>query len=127
AVWGNHDDSMYPDLYNTLVGGRPAADQVEQSWITDEYIPTVAKRGGAIIAARGASSAASAANATIDHMRDWLTGTQDWVSMSVPSNGSYGVAEGVISSFPCTCQNGDWRIVEGIELNDFSSQRIAAS
>jgi malate dehydrogenase len=127
AIWGNHDDSMYPDLFNTRVGGRSAAEQVDQAWITDEYIPTVATRGGAIIKARGASSAASAANATIDHMRDWLNGTSEWVSMSVPSDGSYGVTEGIVSSFPCTTADGDYEIVQGIELNDFSRERIAAS
>ena len=109
AIWGNHDDSMYPDLYNTKVGGKVAADLVDESWITDEFIPTVAKRGGAIIAARGLSSAASAANATIDHMRDWVLGTDDWVSMSVPSDGSYGVTEGIVSSFPCTVKDGTLR------------------
>jgi malate dehydrogenase len=127
AIWGNHDDSMYPDLYNTKVGGKIAAELVDQAWITDEYIPTVATRGGAIIKARGASSAASAANATIDHMRDWVLGTDDWVSMSVPSDGSYGVTEGVVSSFPCTVTNGEYSIVQGIELSDFSKERIAAS
>jgi malate dehydrogenase len=94
AIWGNHDDSMYPDLYNTKVDGKIAADLVDEAWITDTFIPTVATRGGAIIKARGLSSAASAANATIDHMRDWMLGTSDWVSMSVPSDGSYGVTEG---------------------------------
>jgi malate dehydrogenase len=128
AIWGNHDDSMYPDLYNTFVGGKSAAEQVDESWITDDYIPTVATRGGAIIKARGASSAASAANATIDHMHDWLNGTSEWVSMSVPSDGSYDVTEGVVSSFPCTVsESGEWSIVQGIELNDFSKERIAAS
>jgi malate dehydrogenase len=127
AVWGNHDDSMYPDLYNAKVGGTIAADLVDQTWITDEYIPTVAKRGGAVIAARGLSSAASAANATIDHMRDWVKGTEDWVSMSVPSDGSYEVTEGIISSFPCVVQRGRYEIVQGVELNDFSRERIAAS
>ena len=127
AIWGNHDDSMYPDLFNTKVGGKVAADLVEESWITDEFIPTVAKRGGAIIAARGLSSAASAANATIDHMRDWVLGSEDWVSMSVPSDGSYGVTEGIVSSFPCTVKDGAYEIVQGIELNDFSRQRIQAS
>jgi len=127
AIWGNHDDSMYPDLYNTKVGGKIAADLVDESWITDEFIPTVAKRGGAIIAARGLSSAASAANATIDHMRDWVLGTDDWVSMSVPSDGSYGVTEGIVSSFPCTVKDGAYEIVQGIELSDFSKQRIQAS
>ena len=127
AIWGNHDDSMYPDLYNTIVHGKPAAEQVDEAWITDEYIPTVATRGGAIIKARGASSAASAANATIDHMHDWLNGTSEWVSMSVPSDGSYGVTEGIVSSFPCTVADGEYSIVQGIELNDFSQERIAAS
>ena len=127
AIWGNHDDSMYPDLFNTMVGGRSAAEQVDEAWITDEYIPTVATRGGAIIKARGASSAASAANATIDHMNDWLNGTSEWVSMSVPSDGSYGVTEGIVSSFPCTVSNGSYSIVEDIDLNDFSKERIAAS
>ena len=127
AIWGNHDDSMYPDLFNTMVNGTPASEQVEESWITDEYIPTVATRGGAIIKARGASSAASAANATIDHMHDWLNGTSAWVSMSVPSDGSYGVTEGVVSSFPCTVEDGQWSIVQGIDLNDFSRERIRAS
>ena len=127
AIWGNHDDSMYPDLYNAKVGGKIAADLVDQTWITDEYIPTVAKRGGAIIAARGLSSEASAANATIDHMRDWVKGTDDWVSMSVPSDGSYEVTEGIISSFPCVVKDGRYEIVQGVELNDFSRERIAAS
>ena len=127
AIWGNHDDSMYPDLFNAKVGGRAAAEQVDEAWITDEYIPTVATRGGAIIKARGASSAASAANATIDHMHDWLNGTSEWVSMSVPTDGSYDVPEGIVSSFPCTVENGEWKIVEGIELNDFSRERIMAS
>ncbi|UAL28707.1 malate dehydrogenase [Nocardioides rotundus] len=127
AIWGNHDDSMYPDLFNAKVGGRSAAEQVDEAWITDEYIPTVATRGGAIIKARGASSAASAANATIDHMHDWLNGTSEWVSMSVPTDGSYDVPEGIVSSFPCTVENGEWKIVQGIELNDFSRERIMAS
>ncbi|MEI2714579.1 MAG: malate dehydrogenase [Nocardioides sp.] len=127
AIWGNHDDSMYPDLFNTTVNGASAASQVDESWITEEYIPKVATRGGAIIKARGLSSAASAANATIDHMRDWLNGTSEWVSMSVPSDGSYDVTEGIISSFPCTVENGEWKIVQGVDLNDFSRERIAAS
>jgi len=127
AIWGNHDDSMYPDLYNAKVGGKVAADLVEQTWITEQYIPTVAKRGGAVIAARGLSSAASAANATIDHMRDWVHGTDDWVSMSVPSDGSYDVTEGIVSSFPCVVKDGKYEIVQGVELNDFSRDRIMAS
>ncbi|STD03464.1 Malate dehydrogenase [Dermatophilus congolensis] len=127
AIWGNHDDSMYPDLFNTAVNGKAATELVEQTWITEEYIPTVATRGGAIIKARGASSAASAANATIDHMRDWMLGTDEIVSMSVPSDGSYGVPEGIISSFPCHVKDGKYEIVQGIELNDFSKERIMAS
>ena len=127
ALWGNHDDSMYPDLYNTLVDGKIAADLVDEAWITETFIPTVATRGGAIIKARGLSSAASAANATIDHMRDWILGTDDWVSMSVPSDGSYGVTEGIVSSFPCVASGGSYEIVQGIELSDFSRERIMAS
>lgn len=127
AIWGNHDDSMYPDLFNTHVNGKAATDLVDEAWITGEYIPTVATRGGAIIKARGASSAASAANATIDHMRDWMLGTEEIVSMSVPSDGSYGVPEGIISSFPCRVRDGKYEIVQGIELNDFSKERILAS
>jgi len=127
AIWGNHDDSMYPDLYNTKVDGKIAADLVDEAWITDTFIPTVATRGGAIIKARGLSSAASAANATIDHMRDWMLGTSDWVSMSVPSDGSYGVTEGIVSSFPCVVKDGKYEIVQGIDLSDFSRERIMAS
>ena len=127
AIWGNHDDSMYPDLYNAKVGGKSAASLVDEAWIKDEYIPTVAKRGGAIIKARGASSAASAASATIDHMHDWWNGTDEIVSMSVPSDGSYDVPEGIISSFPCRVKDGKYEIVQGLELNDFSKERIAAS
>ena len=127
AIWGNHDDSMYPDLYNTKVGGKVAADLVDEAWIKDEYIPTVATRGGAIIKARGASSAASAASATIDHMHDWLLGTDEIVSMSVPSDGSYDVPEGIISSFPCRVKDGKYEIVQGLELNEFSKERILAS
>jgi malate dehydrogenase len=130
TVWGNHSTTMYPDLFNAQVGGQVAAEAVgDQSWIEDEFIPTVAKRGAAIIEARGSSSAASAANAAIDHVRDWFLGTPegDWVSMSVCSDGSYGVEEGLISSFPCTCSDGEWTIVEGLDVNDFSRQRIDAS
>ncbi len=127
AIWGNHDDSMYPDLYNTKVDGKIAADLVDQEWITGSYIPTVATRGGAIIKARGLSSAASAANATIDHLRDWVLGSDDWVSMSVPTDGSYGIPEGVVSSFPCTVSGGEYQIVQDIELSDFSKERIMAS
>jgi len=128
AVWGNHSTTMYPDVFNAKVGGRAAWDAVgqDQGWLEDDFIPTVAKRGAAIIEARGASSAASAANAAIDHVRDWLHGTAegDWVSMAIPSSGQYEVEEALISSFPCRCSNGDYEVVEGLELNDFSRSRI---
>ncbi len=130
TVWGNHSTTQYPDLVNAKVDGSSAWDAVgDESWIADEFIPTVAKRGAAIIDARGASSAASAANAAIDHVHDWVQGTpeEDWVSMSVPADGSYGVGEGIISSFPCACSGGEWTIVQGLEVPDFSRQRIDAS
>ncbi len=130
TIWGNHSATQYPDLFNAEVDGRSAADLInDQQWLESAFIPTVAKRGAAIIAARGSSSAASAANATIEHMRDWTLGTPegDWVSMAVPSDGSYGVAEGVISSFPCVVKDGRYEIVQGLELNDFSKAKIAAS
>jgi malate dehydrogenase len=127
TIWGNHSPTQYPDLVNALVGGSPAWPQVDDDvWIAEEFIPTVAQRGAAVIEARGASSAASAANAAIDHMRDWVLGTpdEDWVSMAVPSDGSYGVDEGLMSGAPCTCSGGEWRLVEGLEINDFSRERI---
>ena len=129
TIWGNHSTTQYPDLFHAKVKGQPAIELVDQAWYADEYIPTVAKRGAAIIEARGASSAASAANAAIDHMHDWVLGTPDgdWVSMSIPSDGSYGVPEGIISSFPCTCSGGDFQIVQGLEIDDFSRARIDAS
>jgi malate dehydrogenase len=130
TVWGNHSTTQYPDLVHAKVNGRSAWDEVDdEAWIADEFIPRVAKRGAEVIEARGASSAASAANAAIDHMRDWVLGTpaDDWVSMSVPSDGSYEVEEGLISGFPCTCSDGEWDIVEGLEIDDFSRQRIDAS
>jgi len=130
TIWGNHSTTQYPDLFHAKVRGRSAAEVVaDPDWLENEFIPTVAKRGAAIIEARGASSAASAANAAIDHVRDWTIGTPDgdWVSMSVSSDGSYGVEEGLISSFPCTCAEGEWRIVEGLEIDDFSRKRIDAS
>ncbi|TAM87029.1 MAG: malate dehydrogenase [Jatrophihabitans sp.] len=126
TIWGNHSATQYPDLYTARVNGRPAAEQVEQSWLRDTFIPTVAKRGAAIIEARGASSAASAANAAIDHVRDWVNGTA-WTSSSVVSDGSYGVPEGLISSFPCRAANGEWEIISGVEINEFSRERIDAS
>ena len=130
TIWGNHSATQYPDLFHAEVDGRNAAELInDQAWIENDFIPTVAKRGAAIIAARGSSSAASAANATIEHLRDWVYGSPagDWVSMSVPSDGSYGVPEGIISSFPCTTQDGNWTIVQGLEIDDFSRGRIDAS
>jgi len=129
TIWGNHSTTQYPDLFHAQVKGQPAIELVEQDWYENDYIPTVAKRGAAIIEARGASSAASAANAAIGHMHDWVLGTPegDWVSMSVPSDGSYEVPEGIISSFPCTCAGGDFQIVQGLEIDDFSRARIDAS
>ena len=130
TIWGNHSTTQYPDLFHCEVDGKNAAQLVnDQSWIEETYIPTVAKRGAAVIKARGSSSAASAANAAIDHVRSWVLGTPegDWVSMSVPSDGSYGVPEGLISSFPCTCTNGDYSIVQGLDIDAFSRARIDAS
>jgi malate dehydrogenase len=127
AVWGNHSTTMYPDLFNAKVKGRIAAEVVDdEDWLENDFLPTVGKRGAAIIETRGASSAASAANAAIDHVHDWVLGTAegDWVSMAVPSDGSYGVEEGLISSFPCRCSGGNWEIVQGLELNDFSRERL---
>ncbi len=127
AVWGNHSPTMYPDLFNAKVRGERAWDAVhDEAWVADEFIPRVGKRGAEIIEARGASSAASAANAAVDHMRDWVLGTADgdWVSMAVPSDGSYGVEEGLISSFPCRCAGGEWSVVEGLDVPEFSQQRI---
>jgi malate dehydrogenase len=130
TIWGNHSTTQYPDLFHCEVNGRNAAELVDdQDWLENTFIPTVAKRGAAIIEARGASSAASAANAAIDHMRDWALGTADgdWTSMSVPSDGSYGVPEGLVSSFPCTCSGGRYQIVGGLDIDDFSRSRIDAS
>ncbi len=130
TIWGNHSATQYPDLFNAEVGGKNAAELVDdQAWIADDFIPTVAKRGAAIIAARGSSSAASAANATIEHMHDWVLGTPegDWVSMAVPSDGSYGIPEGIITSFACTVKDGEYSIVQGLEVNDFSREKIDAS
>jgi malate dehydrogenase len=127
TVWGNHSPTQYPDIFHAKIGGRPAFEVVDdQDWVENDFIPTVQQRGAAIIDARGASSAASAANAAIDHVRDWVMGTKpdDWVSMSIPSDGSYGVAEGLISSFPVTCDSGSYEIVQGLELDDFSRSRI---
>ena len=130
TIWGNHSATQYPDIFHAEIGGRNAAEVVnDEKWLAEEFIPTVAKRGAAIIEARGASSAASAANAAIDHIYDWVNGTPegDWTSMAVTSDGSYGVPEGLISSFPVTCKDGGYEIVQGLEINDFSRQRIDAS
>ncbi|MGD8200134.1 malate dehydrogenase [Ornithinimicrobium sp. W1679] len=130
TIWGNHSATQYPDLFHAKVAGRNAAETVgDQEWLENTFIPTVAKRGAAIIEARGSSSAASAASATIDHTRDWLRGSpeNDWVSMAVTSDGSYGVAEGLISSFPVTTRDGGYEIVQGLEIDDFSRGRIDAS
>ncbi|WP_281965873.1 malate dehydrogenase [Serinicoccus marinus] len=130
TIWGNHSATQYPDLFHAQVGGRNASEAVgDQQWIEDTFIPTVAKRGAAIIEARGSSSAASAASATIDHARDWLRGSPegDWVSMAVRSDGSYGVEEGIMSSFPVTTRDGSYEIVQGLDIDDFSRGRIDAS
>ena len=130
TIWGNHSASQYPDLYNCEVDGKNAATLVnDEAWLRETFIPTVAKRGAAIIKARGLSSAASAGTAAMDHVRNWVQGTPvgDWVSMSVPSDGSYGVPAGLISSFPCTCVNGEYSIVQGLPINDFSRKMIDAS
>jgi malate dehydrogenase len=129
TIWGNHSASQYPDVSNVLVDGKPVADQIDQTWLTDEFIPRVAKRGAEIIEVRGASSAASAAAAAIDHVYTWTNGTKpgDWTSAAIVSDGSYGVPEGLVSSFPVTASNGKWEIVQGLEVSDFSRQRIDAS
>ncbi len=130
TIWGNHSATQYPDLFNAEVDGKNAAELVnDQAWLADTFIPTVAKRGAAIIDARGSSSAASAASATVDAARDWLLGSakNDWVSMAVQSDGSYGVPEGLVSSFPVTTKDGNWEIVQGLDVNEFSRARIDAS
>lgn len=129
TIWGNHSATQYPDLHEAKVKGQPAIGMVDQTWYETDFIPTVQQRGAAIISARGASSAASAANAAIAHMRSWALGTTegDWVSMGVYSDGSYGITEGLIYSFPCTCAGGDWTIVQGLEINDFSRAKMTAT
>jgi malate dehydrogenase len=131
TIWGNHSATQYPDVLHAEVGGKPAFEAVgsDQAWLEEEYIPTVQQRGAAVIKARGLSSAASAANAAIGHMRSWALGTPrgDWVSMAVPSDGSYGVPEGLVSGFPCTCAGGDYQIVQGLELDELSRARLDAS
>ena len=127
TIWGNHSATQYPDLFHAEVGGKTAAAAVnDDAWLRDTFIPTVAKRGAAIIEARGASSAASAANAAVDHVHDWVNGT-DWTSMAVVSDGSYGVPEGLISSFPVRCAGGKWEIIQGLDIDEFSRSRIDAS
>ena len=127
CIWGNHSATQYPDIHRASVAGEGAMSMIDMDWYTADFIPTVQQRGAAIIEARGASSAASAANAAIDHMRDWALGTDSVVSMGVYSDGSYGVAEGLIYSFPVTCQGGDWSIVQGVEVNGFSLEKIDAT
>ena len=127
CIWGNHSATQYPDIHRASVAGEGAMSMIDMDWYTADFIPTVQQRGAAIIEARGASSAASAANAAIDHMRDWVLGTDSVVSMGVYSDGSYGVEEGLIYSFPVTCQGGDWSIVQGVEVNEFSQEKMDAT
>ncbi|MCB0830122.1 MAG: malate dehydrogenase, partial [Solirubrobacterales bacterium] len=130
TVWGNHSATQYPDISHALVDGAPAPAQVDDEvWVREEFIPRVAKRGAEVIDARGSSSAASAANAAIDHVRDWVLGTpdEDWVSMGIPSDGSYDVPEGIIAGFPVTCANGEYSIVQGLEIDEFSRGKIDAN
>jgi len=128
-IWGNHSSTQYPDIHHTTVSGEDATAKVDQGWYEETFIPVVQQRGAAIIKARGASSAASAASAAIDHMRDWALGTKDgeWVSMAVPSDGSYGIEPGVIYGYPCTCKDGQYQIVQGLEINEFSRARMDAT
>ena len=127
CIWGNHSATQYPDIHRASVAGQQAMSMVDMDWYTGDFIPTVQQRGAAIIEARGASSAASAANAAIDHMRDWALGSDTVLSMGVYSDGSYGIAEGLIYSFPVTCSGGDWSIVQGVEVNAFSQEKMAAT
>ncbi|MEM9383996.1 MAG: malate dehydrogenase [Pseudomonadota bacterium] len=129
TIWGNHSATQYPDVHHAKIDGKAATDLVEQAWLTDDFIPTVQKRGAAIIAARGASSAASAASAAIDHVRDWVKGTAegDWTSMAIPADGSYGIEPGVIYSYPVACTGGRYEIVQGLDINAFSRERMAAT
>ena len=128
-IWGNHSATQYPDVHHTTVAGKKATDLVEQDWLTSTFIPNVQQRGAAIIKARGASSAASAASAAIDHMRSWALGTEagDWVSMGIPSDGSYGIEPGIIYGYPCTCKDGKYEIVQGLEIGEFSRARMDAT
>ncbi len=129
TIWGNHSATQYPDISNAKVNGDAAADRVDQDWLENDFIPTVQQRGAAIIKARGASSAASAGSAAVDHMRDWALGTEpgNWVSMGIPSDGSYGIDEGIIYSYPVTCNDGKYEIVQGLEISEFSRERMAVT
>jgi malate dehydrogenase len=129
TIWGNHSATQYPDIYHATVAGTAATELVDESWLADDFIPTVQQRGAAIINARGASSAASAASAAIDHMHDWALGTpdDDWVSMAIPADGSYGIAEGVVYSYPVRCNGGEYEIVQGLDVNEFSRGRMEAT
>ena len=129
TIWGNHSASQYPDLHHAIISGKAATDLVDHTWVADEFIPTVQQRGAAIINARGASSAASAASAAIDHMHDWALGTadNDWVSMAIPADGSYGIAEGIVYSYPVRCSGGNYEIVQDLDVSDFSRERMAAT
>jgi malate dehydrogenase len=129
TIWGNHSATQYPDIHHTLVDGTPALDLVDQTWLVDDFIPVVQQRGAAIIKARGASSAASAASAAIDHMRDWVLGSPDgdWVSMGIPADGSYGIEPGVVYSYPVRCRGGDYEIVQDLAISEFSRERMDAT
>ena len=129
TIWGNHSATQYPDIHHTLVDGTPALDLVDQTWLVDDFIPVVQQRGAAIIKARGASSAASAASAAIDHMRDWVLGSPDgdWVSMGIPADGSYGIEPGVVYSYPVRCSGGDYEIVQDLAISEFSRERMDAT
>ena len=129
TIWGNHSATQFPDLYHATASGSAAMEQVDQGWYADEFIPVVQQRGAAIIKARGASSAASAAGAAIDHMRDWALGTpgDSWVSMAVPADGSYGIEPGIIYGYPCRCKNGEYEIVQGLDINEFSREKMTAT
>ena len=128
-IWGNHSATQYPDLHHATVGGKPALSQVEESWFKESFIPTVQQRGAAVIKARGTSSAASAASAALDHIHDWMLGTPagDWVSMGIASDGSYGIPEGVIYSYPVTCKAGEYSIEQGLDINEFSREKMSAT
>lgn len=129
TIWGNHSATQYPDVHHATVGGKPATDLVDQAWVADEFIPLIQQRGAAIIAARGASSAASAASAAIDHMRDWALGSadDDWVSMAIPADGSYGIEPGIVYSYPVRCRAGEYEIVQDLSVSEFSRERLDAT